>query len=132
MRESAAITIIQDLTQKGASIRAYDPKAMAQAQNCYLKDNRQVVYCDHKYDALDGADALILVTEWKEFRSPDFYEIKNRLKTGVIFDGRNQYSHKSVNHCGLEYYQIGVQMQEAARTDSNEHTEISIKNNNEH
>lgn len=113
MRESAAITIIQDLTNKGAAIRVYDPKAMAQAQDCYLKDNGQVVYCDNKYDALNDTDALILVTEWKEFRSPDFYEIKNRMKTGVIFDGRNQYNRKSVNKFGMEYYQIGVRAEEA-------------------
>lgn len=108
MRESAAITIITELTKAGAVIRAYDPKAMEEAQKCYLKDNDKIVYCGNKYEALDGADALVLVTEWKEFRSPDFDEIRKMLKTPVIFDGRNQYSAKHVKKYGLDYYQIGV------------------------
>ncbi len=108
MRESAAITIIRMLTELGASIQAYDPKAMEEAELCYLKGNDRVVYCESKYDALKGADALMLITEWKEFRSPDFYEIRERLKTPVIFDGRNQYNRRSVEKYGFEYYQIGV------------------------
>lgn len=108
MRESAAITVVTDLTKAGADIRAYDPKAMEEAQKYYLKDNDKIVYCKNKYEALEGADALVLVTEWKEFRSPDFYEIGKLLKTPVIFDGRNQYSAKHVKKYGLDYYQIGV------------------------
>lgn len=108
MRESAAITVITDLTKAGADIRAYDPKAMEEARECYLKDNDKIVYCGSKYEALEGADALVLVTEWKEFRSPDFYEIGKLLKTSVIFDGRNQYSAKHLKKYGLDYYQIGV------------------------
>lgn len=108
MRESAAITIIEELTELGAEIQAYDPKAMDEARECYLKGNERVTYCESKYDALKGADALVLVTEWKEFRSPDFYEIKERLRNPVIFDGRNQYSAKSLAKYGLDYYQIGV------------------------
>ncbi len=108
MRESAAITIIEGMTGLGARVQAYDPKAMDEARKCYLKGNESVIYCESKYDALKGADALVLVTEWKEFRSPDFYEIKERLKNPVIFDGRNQYSAKSMEKYGLEYYQIGV------------------------
>ena len=108
MREAPAITIINELTKHGAKIRAYDPKAEEEAKTCYLKGNESVFYCKSKYEALDGADAMILVTEWKEFRSPDFYEIKRLLKYSVIFDGRNQYSAKQVNKYGLDYYQIGV------------------------
>ncbi len=108
MRESAAITVITELTKAGAVIRAYDPKAMEDARKCYLKDNDKIVYCGNKYEALEGADALVLVTEWKEFRSPDFDEIRRMLKTPVIFDGRNQYSAKHVKKYGLDYYQIGV------------------------
>jgi len=108
MRESAAITIIQKLTELGASVQAYDPKAIEEAKQCYLKGNDRVVYCESKYDALKGADALVLITEWKEFRSPDFYEIMERLKTPVIFDGRNQYNRRHVEKYGFEYYQIGV------------------------
>lgn len=108
MRESAAITVITELTKAGAVVRAYDPKAMEEAQKCYLKGNDKITYCKNKYEALEGADALVLVTEWKEFRSPDFYEIKRLLKTPVIFDGRNQYGAKHVKKYGLDYYQIGV------------------------
>ena len=108
MREAAALTIISELTAAGAAVQAYDPKAMADAKEFYLKGNDRVTYCDTKYEALKGADALVLVTEWKEFRSPDFYEIKARLREPVIFDGRNQYSPKRIARYGLEYYQIGA------------------------
>lgn len=108
MRESSAITIIKDLVEAGAAIAAYDPKAIQEAKEHYLKDLPNIEYCDSKYDTLQHADALLLVTEWKEFRSPDFYEIKQRLNTPVIFDGRNQYDAKQLNQMGIEYYQIGV------------------------
>lgn len=108
MRESPAITILKELTASGAKIRAYDPKAVREARECYLKEDQNIVYCDNKYEALHEADALILITEWKEFRSPDFYEIKRLLKEPVIFDGRNQYDSKRVEEYGIAYYQIGV------------------------
>lgn len=108
MRESPAVTIIDTLTKAGAVIQAYDPQAEEAAKNVYLKGNDSVVYCRSKYDALKDADALILITEWKEFRSPDFPEIKKLLKTPVIFDGRNQYDKKSMRRYGIDYYQIGV------------------------
>lgn len=108
MRESASVTIIEKLTEAGAEVKAYDPKAVKEARECYLKDNKNVGYCESKYEALKDSDALILVTEWKEFRSPDFYEIKKLLRTPVIFDGRNQYEPRNVRKYGLDYYQIGV------------------------
>lgn len=108
MRESPAITILKELTASGAKIRAYDPKAVREARECYLKEDQNIMYCDNKYEALHEADALILITEWKEFRSPDFYEIKRLLKEPVIFDGRNQYDSKRVEEYGIAYYQIGV------------------------
>lgn len=108
MRESPSITIIEELTKRGASIRAYDPKAMDEARSFYLKGNGSVIYVDARYEALDGADALILITDWKEFRSPDMEEIKARLKQPVVFDGRNQYDKKMMRKLGMEYYQIGV------------------------
>ena len=108
MRESAAITIINELTKRGAKINAYDPKAMNEAKTCYLKNNENVSYFDSKYTALCDADAMILVTEWKEFRSPDFIEMKKRLKDAIIFDGRNQYDQEILKEYGFEYYQIGV------------------------
>lgn len=108
MRMSAAITIINELTSRGAKIKAYDPKAMEEARTCYLKDNSNIEYCESKYTCLVDADAMIMVTEWKEFRQPDFDEIKHRLKTPIIFDGRNQYDVHELHDMGIEYYQIGV------------------------
>ncbi len=112
MRESSAITIINELTAAGAKIVAYDPKAEREARECYLKGNESVSYAKSKYEALPDADALILITEWKEFRSPDFFEIKRLLKNPIIFDGRNQYDAKRVNEYGIAYYQIGVRGEE--------------------
>lgn len=108
MRESSAITIINELTKRGAKIKVYDPKAMEEAKICYLKDNKNIEYVYSKYSALKQADALILVTEWKEFRSPDFEEISKRLNNKIIFDGRNQYDKSSLQKLDFEYYQIGV------------------------
>ena len=108
MRESAAITIITELTDAGAKVNAYDPKATEEARRVYLKGNANVTYTPDKYTAASGADALILVTEWKEFRTPDLYEIRKRLKNAVIFDGRNQYDAQVLREQKFEYFQIGV------------------------
>lgn len=109
MREAASITVINELIKKGAKVRVYDPKAMDQARNFYLLNNDAVEYCQSKYTALVDADAMILLTEWKEFKSPDFEEIRMRLKTPVLFDGRNQYDACQMEELGFEYYQIGVE-----------------------
>ena len=108
MRQAPAITLIKELTKRGAKVKAYDPKAVNEAKECYLKGVANVEYCDSKYDTLIGADAMILVTEWKEFRAPDFDEISKRLNAPVIFDGRNQYDAGRLEELGFEYYQIGV------------------------
>lgn len=108
MREAPAITIIEELTRRGAEIVAYDPKAVETAKAVYLKDTPNVSYVDSKYEAVKGADALVLVTEWKEFRQPDFEEIIKLLNQPLIFDGRNQYDRKRMKKLGVEYYQIGV------------------------
>lgn len=105
MREAPSITIIKDLMDRGAKIRAYDPKAMHEAKSFYLKDVA-IDYFENKYDALNESDALIVVTEWKEFRSPDFYEIGLRLKNKIVFDGRNIYNREFLSD--FEYHQIGV------------------------
>ncbi len=107
MREAPAIYIIQELVKRGASVTAFDPKAMKEAKEHYLKDMAGVSYVDQKYEAVHGADALILLTEWKTFRSPDFEQIKESLKEPVIFDGRNQYNEKVLIKMGFSYYQIG-------------------------
>lgn len=107
MREAPAIYVVKELVSRGAFIKAYDPKAMDEAQHFYLKGVQNISYCPTKYDVLKNADALILLTEWKEFRSPDFDEIKKLLKQPVIFDGRNQYNAFKLDENGFEYYQIG-------------------------
>ena len=109
MREAPAIRLIEELTVRGAQIRAYDPQAMKTAKNFYLKDVRNIAYIKNKYDALNDVDALIIVTEWKEFQSPDFMEIGERMKGDIIFDGRNIYKARTVRNYNLKYYQIGVQ-----------------------
>ncbi|WP_233883724.1 UDP-glucose dehydrogenase family protein [Tenacibaculum piscium] len=107
MRESPAIYVVKELVKRGAKIKAYDPKAMEEAQHFYLKDVQGVSYFESKYDVLKEATALIMLTEWKEFRSPDFTEIKQQLNTPIIFDGRNQYNAFRLEEQGFEYYQIG-------------------------
>ena len=107
MREAPAIYIIKELVKRGAKIQAYDPKAMEEAQHFYLKGINGVTYHNSKYETLQNADAMILLTEWKEFRSPDFEELKVQLRTPIIFDGRNQYNHILMEEKGFEYYQIG-------------------------
>ena len=107
-RDASSITIINELTRQGAGIKAYDPKAIEVASKFYLKGNKNIEYVSSKYDALSGADALLLITEWKEFRSPDFDEMAKRLKNKIIFDGRNQYNKEKMHELGFEYHQIGV------------------------
>ena len=107
MREAPSIYIIKELVNRGAKIKAYDPKAVNEAKDFYLKGIKNISYATSKYDVLEDSDALILLTEWKEFRSPDFEKIKNQLRSPVIFDGRNQYIAYNLEHKGLEYYRIG-------------------------
>lgn len=107
MREAPAIYTINELVKRGAKINAYDPKAMDEAQHFYLKDLDNVFYFRSKYETLNNADAMILLTEWKEFRSPDFDELKTQLNQPIIFDGRNQYNHELMKKRGFEYFQIG-------------------------
>lgn len=108
MREATSLVLIKELIQQGAKICAYDPKAMQIAEEFYLKGIPHLTYATNKYAALEDCDAMVLVTEWKEFRSPDFLEIKRLLKSPVIFDGRNQYNAKRLKALGFVYYQIGV------------------------
>jgi UDPglucose 6-dehydrogenase len=107
MREAPAIYVIKELVSRGAKIKAYDPKAVREAKSHYLKGVQNITYVTSKYDVLKDSDALVLLTEWKEFRSPDFEEMKTQLKTPVIFDGRNQYNTFNLDEKGFEYYQIG-------------------------
>jgi len=93
--------------KRGAKIKAYDPKAIIEAKEHYLKGVQNITYVTSKYDVLKDSDALVLLTEWKEFQSPDFEEVKTQLKTPIIFDGRNQYNAFDIEKIGIEYYQIG-------------------------
>lgn len=108
MREAPSVAVIKTLISEGARIQAYDPQAMDEAKTHYFSDMKDIDYSQNKYDALNGADALLLITEWKEFRSPDFEEVKKRMKSPVIFDGRNQYSPSTLIEKGFTYFQIGV------------------------
>ena len=104
MREAPAITIIEDLLKRGAKVQAYDPKAMEMAKRIF---SDKIVYTKTSYDALKCADALLLLTEWNEFRRPDFERIKGLLKTPIIFDGRNQYNGERLTQSGFEYVCVG-------------------------
>jgi UDPglucose 6-dehydrogenase len=106
MRDAPSRALIADLLARGASIRAYDPVATQEAKRVF-GDNPHIVYATTPMEALDGADALAIVTEWKEFRSPDFDAIKARLKQPVVFDGRNLYDPATPRKAGLEYFAIG-------------------------
>lgn len=108
IREASSITIIDELTKRGAKIKAYDPKANNNAENYFVKDALNIELVNSKYTALWDADALILVTEWKEFERPDFEEMAIRLKSKVVFDGRNIYDNELMKKQGFQYFQIGV------------------------
>lgn len=107
MREAPAITIINALLEKGAKVKAFDPKAMETAK-FYFED--KITYTKTAYEALENSDCMLLLTEWNEFRRPEFEKIKSLLKNPVIFDGRNQYDEKRLKEKGFEYYQIGKKL----------------------
>jgi UDPglucose 6-dehydrogenase len=104
MREAPAITVIERLLADGASVRAYDPEASETARRMF---GDRVTICEHSYDALEGADALAIVTEWNEFREPDFARMQALLKAPVVFDGRNIYSPEQMQALGFTYRSIG-------------------------
>ena len=114
MREAPSRVIIQELVKRGATIVAHDPVSMPEAKHCLDVDFQgnptglaQVSMTDDPMSALDGADALVIVTEWKAFRSPDFEQVMQKLKRPVIFDGRNLYEPASMQELGIEYHGIG-------------------------
>jgi UDPglucose 6-dehydrogenase len=106
MREAPSCVIINELIKRGAKIQAYDPEAMEEARRIF-GNNPLISYAKNQYQALDDADALILITEWHQFRHPDFQKIKDTLKQKVIFDGRNQYDPKKTRDNGFTYFCIG-------------------------
>ncbi|MGZ4958302.1 MAG: UDP-glucose dehydrogenase family protein [Methylomonas sp.] len=106
MREAPSRVLLESLIEAGATVQAYDPEAMHEAQRIY-GNKAGLIYCDKQPDALKNADALVIVTEWKQFRSPDFEQLNHLLKDKVIFDGRNMYEPRMVKQAGLQYYAIG-------------------------
>ena len=106
MREAPSRTVVQGLLERGAEVVAYDPVAMDEAKRV-LSDVTGLSYASSPLDAVAGCDGLVVVTEWKEFRSPDFATLKRRLRTPLVFDGRNLYDPALVRAAGLEYFGIG-------------------------
>jgi UDPglucose 6-dehydrogenase len=106
MREAPSRALIEGLIERGARVTAYDPAAEAEARRLY-PHTQHLAYASSPMAALDAADALVIVTEWKEFRSPDFDELRLRLRARVVFDGRNLYDPDLVRSAGLEYYGVG-------------------------
>jgi UDPglucose 6-dehydrogenase len=104
MREAPSIPIIEALLAKGAKIQAYDPEAMKIAKSIF---GSKITYMSKNYDALKGADALAVITEWQEFREPDFARMKKLMRTPVVFDGRNIYQRDAMTAQGFTYFSIG-------------------------
>jgi UDPglucose 6-dehydrogenase len=104
MREAPAITIIERLLAAGAHVRAFDPEANHTAKRIF---GDRITLCERSYDAINGADALLVITEWNEFREPDFKKMKQLLKAPVVFDGRNIYSPDHMRELGFTYWSIG-------------------------
>jgi len=110
MREASSVVLLSELIGAGAAIKAYDPVAMPAAKREFPRawfDGGQLKLVDEQYGALDGADAMILITEWKPFRHPDFGRIRKIMKKPIIFDGRNQYDPVFLRAAGFEYSGIG-------------------------
>jgi UDPglucose 6-dehydrogenase len=106
MRDAPSRVVVAELFRRGATVSAYDPVAMDEARRVF-GDEPRLTYVDRPMNALDGADALVIVTEWKEFRSPDFERIRTVLRHPVVVDGRNMYDPQVMKRAGLEYYGIG-------------------------
>jgi UDPglucose 6-dehydrogenase len=104
MREAPSVVLINHLVRAGAKVKAHDPVAMNEAYKIF---KNKIELLDDSYETLRGADALALVTEWNEFRTPDFQRMKKLMKTPVVFDGRNIYSREELRKMGFTYYGIG-------------------------
>jgi UDPglucose 6-dehydrogenase len=104
MREAPAVPLIRGLLEGGATVHAYDPEAMHVARGIF---GSKITYAENGYAALTGADALIIVTEWNEFREPDFARMRKLMRTPAIFDGRNIYKPEHIRAHGFAYFSIG-------------------------
>jgi len=106
MREATSRVVIDDLLRRGATVKAYDPVAMPEARRV-LAGLKGLSFVDNQTEALRGSDALVIVTEWKEFKSPDLDAIKSLLKQALVFDGRNLYEPALMKSAGITYFGIG-------------------------
>jgi len=106
MREAPSRVIVEALAKRGASIVAYDPVAMDEARRIFA-DATRISFAAAPLDACEGADALLIVTEWKEFRGQDLDSVREKLRTPIVFDGRNLYDPALARDAGLEYFSIG-------------------------
>ena len=107
VREATSLVVISELVKKGAEIKAYDPQATEEFKKSIDEEClSSIEFSPNRYGALDGSDALILITEWKEFRYPDFDLLEEKLNQKIIFDGRNIYD-KKIENLGFELFQIG-------------------------
>ena len=106
MREAPSRVVMEGLWSKGATVTAYDPVAMQETQRIY-GEHEYLHYAESPMNALEDADALIIVTEWKAFKSPDFDVVKSKLKNAIIFDGRNLFEPEEIKALGIEYHGIG-------------------------
>jgi len=106
MREASSLVLIRALLDAGANVRAHDPESM-KATESILNDTGSIEFCEDPFTAIQGAGALVIVTEWKVFRSPDFSRVKELLSEPLIFDGRNLYDPVTVATAGIEYHSIG-------------------------
>ena len=104
VREAPALTLIDEMLKEGVQLRVHDPEALGNVKATY---GDKITYCDRPYSALEGADGLAIVTEWSEFRNPDFEVMRRLMRAPVIFDGRNLYDPKSIKALGFMYYSIG-------------------------
>jgi UDPglucose 6-dehydrogenase len=104
MREAPALTVLEGLLERGAQVRVNDPEAMTTARTHF---GDRVEYCDSNYDAIDGADVLLILTEWQPYRRPDFERMRALMRTPVIFDGRNLFDRARIGQAGFDYYSVG-------------------------
>jgi UDPglucose 6-dehydrogenase len=107
MREAPSISLISEVVKRGGRVRVHDPEAMNEALRVLPEINDHITYCRRSYEACEGADGLVLVTEWNEFRNPDFERIRSLLRKAVIFDGRNIYNHHLLKELGFDYFGVG-------------------------
>jgi UDPglucose 6-dehydrogenase len=132
MRDASSRVVMEGLWAQGATVTAHDPVAMKETRHIY-GDRPDLFYAETPLEALQNADALIIVTEWKAFKSPDFEDVKNRLKQPVIFDGRNLFEPASVKQHGIEYHGIGresqfqIKLQDSPIWDASEFGVVSLE-----